>query len=141
MAWWAHCTKTGRVVYDRSVHKFAWCDAARIVRKLPDPVVRERSMGCFLAVLTEILAEIDRNPGFQDLPAPASEEALDIRELAVLMQGEVRRISSSVPEFGGGSFGGAGASRTFTDSQRSDGRPEGAPPPWLLPFYVPREDE
>lgn len=44
MAWWTHCTKTGRVVYDRKRHPFKWCDLARISRDMPplDPLEPEK---------------------------------------------------------------------------------------------------
>mgnify|MGYP006291157031 CR=1 FL=1 len=144
MAWWTHCTKTGRVVYDRAVHKFAWCDAHRIVKKLPDPIEQERSMGCFLGVLIEILAEIDRNPAFLGKAESDDPDEPNFRDAANLLRGKIDELDAEFPGFGGGEFGGAGASREFGDSGvygPDADRPEDAPPPWLLPFYIPEETE
>lgn len=97
-------------------------------------------MGCFLGVLVEILGEIDRNPAFLGKAEPEDPDDPNFRDAASLLRDKIGELEREFPGFGGGEFGGAGASRDFGDSQNGDGRPEGAPPPWLLPFYIPPED-
>lgn len=50
-----HCTRLGRVVYDRKPHPFSWKDALRIVRKIPQPGLWEFEERFIVA---QILAEL-----------------------------------------------------------------------------------
>lgn len=49
---WRQKTNKGRVVYERKIHKFGWCDAARIIRNLnnEDLTWSENDRKCLLEV-------------------------------------------------------------------------------------------
>lgn len=117
MAWWKHCTKTGRVVYDRPRNPITWCAVRRIARAVVDPwtllqtwcrasaaklIVREllagESMGRF-ELYEEYVGPVDGDLAGRWLIRALEQWRLDFEE--------------KFPGFGGGEFGGAGASREF----------------------------
>jgi len=97
-------TTRGRVVYNRKIHFFSWCDVRRIVGKVQDPA-GEYQEYCQLNAAFQLIAKI-----VHLLSDEGAEAAVQLEmELDKLAQ---EKLSSYRPsDFGGGEFGGAGVTR------------------------------
>jgi len=98
-------TVRGRVVYDRRIHKFRWTDLRRIAEGLEDPRGDVEKYNAF-AVLYKLLLVLTRY-----VPGDAVECA-DVVRFAIDQAGQ-QLIESPQNPFGGGEFGGGGASGDF----------------------------
>lgn len=120
MAWWAQKTKTGRVVYDSPKNPFRWSDVRRILRSLemPSPA-DEVSYGAFLQVLGSAAAFLASSDVLDDFKVTFNQEEVSLPELG---QASELLLRQAFQGFGGGGFGGAGASRDFNEGTDSDER-------------------
>jgi len=115
---WGTVTRKGRVVYDRPKNPFRWCDARRIVRALGGAPEFGSQFVCFIETVT-------RAVGF--LPPEIMSKTVEIAppeqfsgEFArILLQAVIAQASEDFDGFGGGEFGGGGASRDFGDETPS----------------------
>lgn len=110
MGYWKSKTNVGRVVYERPKHLFTMCDALRIVKKITptfSQVYTEKQLICAMQALTRIMVAIQSIGG--DAFELLRSENPEIEENAKSMFGQLSAFSG----FGGGEFGGAGATRKF----------------------------
>lgn len=136
-------TRKGRVVYDRKKHPFTWCDARRILRSLDEPEKINKQMGCFLET-------VDRSLDF--LPPEIREKTVETADFGPIsadfaifvLETAIAEAWSEFDGFGGGDFGGGGASREFGDDtelppEGERGRETGNPfeiGPCGVPFII-----
>lgn len=93
MAWWAARTKTGRVVYDRPKQPFTWKDVDRITKRLQ----WDRYQWPAWLVLFRLLANVQVDP----------------KVWTSIRKQVPEGVQAEYEAFGGGGFGGAGATRPF----------------------------
>lgn len=100
------CTVRGRVVYDRKVHGMTRCDVLRIYRT-SEPAHTQKQDLCELELLAETLMAYTAE-GDEDFAMREQLFQVVLRRVR-----EFRAAMGESDEFGGGEFGGAGATRPF----------------------------
>lgn len=110
------CTVTGRVVYNRTPRLMKWRDAWRIVRGL-ELRPYDTSVSDYLAWRSLFSRFLDQAVELEKNRRDLSDDELDCVS-GVRMLGA--RMGDFFTEFGGGEFGGAGASRTVEGESGDD---------------------
>lgn len=116
---WKHKTNMGRVVYDRPPTLFRWNDAARITRAIPCRTLLDDVFQVFSCIATAraalrcLVDAPDVVWGEFFLSADSAESFDSLRDSIANLVARVDAQPENFPGFSGGSFGGAGASRSF----------------------------
>lgn len=115
-------THRGRIVYSRKTHKFTWCDVRRIARALGRPD-EPKYLFCLYETLYHAISMVNAWT-FEDAENCVAQIQGNLNFLANQLQEQY-----PFEDFGGGGFGGAGATTRLRDI-------------FKLPFEIlPEEDE
>jgi len=103
MAWWKHKTKTARLVYDRPRSPFKWRDLVRISPRIDLDFEID---SWFLILVIDLLQR------FREKATYGLDEAVALQSI---LMGAVPS-DEEFTGFGGGEFGGGGATRRYDES-------------------------